>query len=239
MKKWLLATVIGVLAVSSACTNEKKEETKAETKVEVVNVEVKTNPETIKVNEKIEVQAIVTQGTDKVTDADIEFEIAKKGEKGEKTVGTHKADGVYVVEKIFDSEGVYEVTPHTNARGMHVMPKVEITVGNGEHKAGAHGGHGASETALHFMTPKDAKANAHTTLTMHVQHKKEALAGAKAKFEIWKEGQEKHEFVDAKETKAGEYQAVTKFPEAGTYNVKLHVEKGDIHEHTDEKVEVK
>jgi YtkA-like len=240
MKKWLLAMVM-ILVFCSACTNDKKEEAKAEKSLEPINVEVKTNPETIKVNEKIEIQAIVTQGTDKVTDADdVEFEIAKKGEKSEKILGKHKADGVYVVEKTFDSEGVYEVTPHTNARGLHVMPTVEIKVGNVEHKAEGHGnGHGKSETALYFMAPKDVKVNADATLTMHVKHKNEALAGAKAKFEIWKEGNEKHEFVEAKETKAGEYQAVTKFAEAGTYNVILHVEKGEIHEHTQEKVEVK
>ncbi|GGE69768.1 FixH family protein [Priestia taiwanensis] len=241
MKKWLIAMSAIVLVLSACTKEEKKEEAKAEDVApQPLKVEVKTNPETLKANEKIEIQAIVTQGEKKVTDAsEVLFEI-KHNDKSEKIEAKHKGDGVYTIEKTFEADGVYSVIPHTTANGMHTMPTVELTVGAGEKKAEGHGhgGHGG-DTALHFMQPKDVKVNADTTLTMHVQHKKEALAGAKAKFEIWKDGKEKHEFVEAKETKAGEYQAVTKFAEAGTYNVKLHVEKGEIHEHIEEKIEVK
>lgn len=44
--------------------------------------------------------------------------------------GKHKGKGVYAVEKTFETDGVYHIIAHTNAREMHVMPEVKVAVGN-------------------------------------------------------------------------------------------------------------
>ncbi|WP_369902764.1 FixH family protein [Bacillus manliponensis] len=258
MKKLLMTAFIAVVAVAG-CNTQKEEakETKQEKKLEEVKVEVKTNPAELKPNEKVEVQAIVTQGKEKVTDAsDVKFEIWKNGEENHEMLeGKHKGDGVYVVEKTFPADGVYHIIAHTNARDMHVMPEVKVAVGNAkledakEEKAahgeehGDHGnaeghGHHNSDTAIHFMAA-DVTANNETTLKAHVQHKEAGLTEANVKFEIWKDGAEKHEYVPAEEGTDGEYVSKHTFKEAGSYIVKVHVEKGELHEHIEEKVEVK
>ncbi|KEK21078.1 hypothetical protein BAMA_09820 [Bacillus manliponensis] len=258
MKKLLMTAFIAVVAVAG-CNTQKEEpkETKQEKKLEEVKVEVKTNPAELKPNEKVEVQAIVTQGKEKVTDAsDVKFEIWKNGEENHEMLeGKHKGDGVYVVEKTFPADGVYHIIAHTNARDMHVMPEEKVAVGNAkledakEEKAahgeghGDHGnaeghGHHNSDTAIHFMAD-DVTANNETTLKAHVQHKEAGLTEANVKFEIWKDGAEKHEYVPAEEGTDGEYVSKHTFKEAGSYIVKVHVEKGELHEHIEEKVEVK
>lgn len=253
-----MTVFIAVVAVAGCNTQTKEEQKEAgqeEKKLEEVKVEVKTNPAELKPNEKVEVQAIVTQGKEKVTDAsDVKFEIWKDGEENHEMLeGKHKGDGVYVVEKTFPADGVYHIIAHTNARDMHVMPEVKVAVGNakledvqeekatnGHSEGNNHGeGHGQhnSDTAIHLMTD-NITANNETTLKAHVKHKEEALTGATVKFEIWKDGAEKHEFIPAEEGTGGEYVSKHTFKEVGSYNVKVHVENNEIHEHIEEKVEV-
>ncbi|PEA56197.1 hypothetical protein CON64_01960 [Bacillus pseudomycoides] len=247
MKKLLITLFIAMLALAG-CNTKSDEKAKKDKPLEEVKVAVKTNPETIKPNEKVEVQAIVTQGKEKVTDADdVKFEIWKDGEEKKEMVNAkHKGNGVYTIDKTFPSDGVYHIIAHTNARDMHVMPEVKVAVGNAKvteekkahdsHEAG-HGDH-KSETMIHLMAD-GVKANTESTMKVHLKQKEEALTGAEVQLEIWKDGAEKHEFVPAKEGNKGEYTSTHTFKEAGTYKVKVHVRKGDLHEHKEETVEVK
>lgn len=134
MKKLVITLCLAMLALVGC--NIKKEDTKVEKKVEEVKVAVQTNPKEIKPNEKTEVQALVTQGTERVTDADeVKFEIWKCGEQNRETLnGKHKGKGVYSVDKTFPSDGVYHIIAHTTAHEMHVMPEVKIVVGNAKVK---------------------------------------------------------------------------------------------------------
>ncbi|WP_141540272.1 FixH family protein [Bacillus cereus] len=246
MKKLIITLFIAMLALAGC--NTKKEDTTKKEKLEEVKVAVQTNPKEIKPNEKTEVQALVTQGKEKVTDADdVKFEIWKDGdEKHEMLNGKHKGKGVYAVEKTFPSDGVYHVIAHTNARDMHVMPEEKIAVGNAKvedakkgkdgHEAG-HGDH-KSETMIHLMAG-DVKANAESTMKVHLKQKEEALTGAEVQLEIWKDGAEKHEYIPAEEGNKGEYVSKHTFKDAGAYKVKVHVKKGELHEHKEETVEVK
>ena len=43
--------------------------------------------------------------------------------------GNLTEDGVYEANFTFDHDGVYYMFAHTNARGLHVMPKQELIVG--------------------------------------------------------------------------------------------------------------
>ncbi|WP_459499608.1 FixH family protein [Bacillus sp. C1] len=246
MKKLVITLFIAMLALAG-CNTEKEGSTKKD-KIEEVKVAVQTNPKEIKPNEKTEVQALVTQGKEKVTDADdVKFEIWKDGEeKHEMLNGKHKGKGVYAVEKTFPSDGVYHVVAHTNAREMHVMPEVKVAVGNAKvedakkEKSGHEAGHGdhKSDTMIHLMAD-DVKANAESTMKVHLKQKEEALTEAEVQLEIWKDGAQKHEFIPAKEGNKGEYVSQHTFKETGAYQVKVHVRKGELHEHKEEKVEVK
>lgn len=72
-----------------------------------------------------------------------------------------------------------------------------------------------------------------------MQKDNQALTEAAVKFEIWREGEEKHQYVDASEKQPGEYTtANATFPASGTYTVKVHVEKGEIHDHKEFSVTV-
>ncbi len=98
----------------------------------IIDVQVKLAPEAAKVNENVLFEVTVTQGNEKVTDAEsVEFEFGKKdGSEKEKIAVKHKKDGIYSLEKSFSQEGDYYMIPHVTARGMHAMPKKEFTVDN-------------------------------------------------------------------------------------------------------------
>ncbi|MFD3447878.1 FixH family protein [Microbacteriaceae bacterium 4G12] len=238
MKKLLIAIVVLVFALAGCGSQAKK---KSDEAPKEVKVEVKTNPKTIKANESVEIQAIVTQDGKNVDDADdVKFEIWKDGDqKKEMFEAKHKGNGVYAIEKTFPVDGVYQITAHTNARDMHVMPTVKVTVGNGQAAHDSHAGdEHHSDVMMHF-TADNLKANVATPVKAHVMQKNEPVTGAEVQFEIWKDGSDKHEYVPAKEGKNGEYTATPTFKEAGSYTMKLHVKKGELHAHTEQKVEVK
>ena len=95
---------------------------------------------------------------------------------------------------------------------------------NSDHGAG-HGDH-KSDTMIHLMAG-DIKANAESTMKVHLKQKEEALTGAEVQLEIWKDGVEKHEFIPAKEGNKGEYETKHTFKEKGSYKVKVHVKKAN------------
>ena len=79
--------------------------------------------------------------------------------KHEMLDGKHKGKGVYAVEKTFETDGVYHIIAHTNAREMHVMPEVKVAVGNAkvedakensDHSAG-HGDHKVTQRSILWL----------------------------------------------------------------------------------------
>ncbi len=241
MKK-LLTALVAVFALAGCSGNsEHNQGAQTDEVPKEVKVEVKTKPETIKPNEKAEIQAIVTQDGKKVEDADeVEFEVWKDGDqKHEMTKAKHKGNGVYTIEKVFDADGVYHIIAHTNARDMHVMPEVKVTVGNGQAAHEDDHSHADSgDVSIHLMTAQ-LNANTPAALTAHVQEKGAALSEAKVQFEIWRDGSDKHEYIPAKEGTKGEYKAAPVLKTAGNYHIKVHVEKGELHDHIEQVVEVK
>ena len=113
-----------------------------------VDVKISTEPKNIMPGEEVTVQAHVTQGEENVNDADyVTFEIWKKGEEPEEPEeydieniddyysnigieGELQGEGIYSIKTTFEEEGIYYVTAHVTARGMHNMPKKELIVGN-------------------------------------------------------------------------------------------------------------
>lgn len=99
---------------------------------EIIEVHVQILPEKGEPGKPITIQAVVTQGQERVTDAnEVLFEVWKKGqeEEHEKIAGSHQGEGVYVLEKTFPEDGLYYVISHVTARGMHSMPTTAFAVG--------------------------------------------------------------------------------------------------------------
>jgi hypothetical protein len=118
-----------LLSIIVSCSNEKE---RSKDLPKIVEVELAINPETGKVNQPIIFEAKVTQGNDKVTDADeVRFEIWRANdEKHEKIEIKHAENGIYRLEKSFVQEGTYYFISHVTARDMHNMPKMEFIVGS-------------------------------------------------------------------------------------------------------------
>lgn len=85
------------------------------------------------------------------------------------------------------------------------------------------------EVEFSFM-PEKAKAGEITTLQVLVTQADEHVDDAgEVQFEIWQEGQEKHDMVDAENKGDGIYQFMEKFHEPGVYHVIYHVTARDMH----------
>lgn len=133
MKK-LVFILIALLSVTAAvsCSKQNEESSKMP---EMVNVSLSVNPNPGQPNKPITFEAKVTQGKEKINDADVTFEIWRsKDEKHVKISIKHAEDGVYRLEKSFQQEGTYYIISHVTARDMHNMPKKEFTVGTPSEK---------------------------------------------------------------------------------------------------------
>lgn len=245
MKKIVTAVLAAAIVMTlGACgSNDKKESgiTDDVPKMLEVNLEV---PEKAESGEKVLLKATVTQGDEKVDDAEfVKYEIWEAGnkEKSDMHEAKHEKGGVYTFETEFKHDGVYTVQVHVQARNMHNMPKKDITVGKGDshdHAAGHHSGDGT--VSLHLMEPEHVKAGKTTVLMAHLQDGDHPLEKAEVRFEIWNHSTpDKHDWVDAAEHKPGEYTADYSFSEKGTYSLKVHAKNNSgLHEHSEHDVTV-
>jgi hypothetical protein len=132
MKKTIAALVMATMTLVG-CSDEQATEVNSQQEgtLEEVMVEFQT-PTELAVNEEVVLSVKVTQGDEAVDDADsVEFEVWESGMRDESEMidGHLTEDGVYEAEYTFDHDGLYYMFAHTTARGLHVMPKQELTVG--------------------------------------------------------------------------------------------------------------
>lgn len=131
MKKWLYC-VVAVPFLLFGC-GEEELQTDANTEAPaIVEVDIQT-ADHLNAGETISLAARVSQNGEAVEDADeVKFEVWESGlrDNGEMVHGILTKDGVYAVDYTFDHDGVYYMFAHTTARGMHVMPKQKLVVGN-------------------------------------------------------------------------------------------------------------
>ncbi|WP_347551912.1 FixH family protein [Pseudalkalibacillus hwajinpoensis] len=250
MKKigsWI--SIVSVAVVLAACgqenVNNSENDTTGEETVETLDVTLDT-PETADAGEALTFTATVTQGDEKVNDAEeVMFEVWEEGAKDDSEMieASNDGEGVYSIKKTFESGGTYFVQSHVTARNLHTMPKNEIAItaedkATGEEDSGQEHAHAhESDVSIHLMKPDEIKTNEDINLMVHLQKGDAALTGAAVRFEISKEGEEKAEWVDTKEMKDGEYEGTTSFGEDGDYSVTIHVENDEgLHEHTEKKV---
>ncbi|MFS0574747.1 FixH family protein [Sporosarcina sp. 179-K 3D1 HS] len=247
--RWLL--IGATIAILAACGKNEEPEVSTEPE-EILPLEVAlTVTEQVEVGETVKMEALVTQGDEKVEDADkVVFEVWEEGKKEDSVMmdSMNAKEGLYTAETTFDHDGLFHIQVHVDARGMHTMPKKEVTVGDGGHHGDAHDdqegnhGHGHSNGfSMHFTKPEAVNVNEGQNLMVHLQMDNAPLEQARVRYEIWNGSNEnKKEWVEAEESKAGEYVATHTFAEPGTFHVQIHVENEDgLHEHEDYKFEVK
>lgn len=244
MKKRQLAISTALIALLASGCGQNDAETKASgEEVEIVPISVDlTVPETGTAGEAIQLAAVVTQGEEKVTDAnEVEYEIWEDGKKEDSWMvkSDQKTDGIYEAETKFEHDGVYHVQVHVTARDMHTMPMKEITIGTGssdEVKAESdenHDHHSAEGFSMHFMKPEVVKVNEAAKMIVHLQQDDHPLEKARVRLEVVvNDKKDEAEWVDLTEEKAGEYQGELTFDTAGTASVTVHVEnESGLHEH--------
>lgn len=118
---WLLAGCGEQEAVSSSHTEQ----------MQMIDVSFLTAEE-LPVGETTLAVALV-QEDEIVDDADsVVFEVWEAGKSAEAIhiTATYTEDGIYEAQHTFTEDGVYYMFAHTTARGLHVMPKQQLLVGD-------------------------------------------------------------------------------------------------------------
>lgn len=235
-----------VLVLMAACTQKEQSTNDTEEMPLPISVDL-TVTEEVDVNGTVEMAAVVTQGDDKVEDAnEVVFEVWEEGQKADGMMieATNEKEGLYTAETSFDHDGLFHIQVHVTARGMHSMPVKEVTVGDGghyeEHAEESHEHGHADGFSMHFIQPENIAGNEATNLVVHLELDEKPLEQARVRYEIWSETDaDQRAWVEAEETKAGEYAASHTFTEPGTFQIQIHVEdEHDLHEHETHTIEV-
>ncbi len=236
-------TIIAILCLFlTACSTEQPAPSKpTESEIPLpLSVSFHVEPMLLKTEEVATIQVEVKQGDKLIEDANqVEFEIWKENqEKHDIVPAENKGKGVYSIMERFHDPGTYFIMYHVTARDMHTMKEMQIVVEGVERPAAEteapkqvveHHHHG---TTIHFMPGQEVRANQETTFTAHIlADDKQPLTGGKVEFEYWKSGEMNHQFVGAAAKEGGHYVAKVTLSSAGEYQVKTHLEKGEIHDH--------
>ena len=133
MKKWVFS-LVAVPVLLFGCSEEPVVDTldSGENMPVAVEVEI-VNELALAPSIEVELAVRVTQSGQSVDDADeVKFEVWESGKQanGVMLEGQLAEDGIYTVQHTFPHDGVYYMYAHTTARGMHVMPKAELIIGN-------------------------------------------------------------------------------------------------------------
>lgn len=116
----------------AGCGSEEADSAGTGEMIEEVMVEFNTGAQADPAEEVL-LSVTLSQGDEAVEDAsEVVYEVWESGDRdnSEMITAEHTEDGTYEAETSFEEEGLYYMQAHTTARGMHVMPKQEITVGN-------------------------------------------------------------------------------------------------------------
>lgn len=231
-----------ITTVLAACGNKQKDNASINDQVPKPLLVDLVLIEKAEVGQKVEVVAHVTQGDEKVTDAtEVVFEVVGDQVGKKEMIDSELKDKSYVTTLTFDQPGTYAITSHVTARNMHTMPTKEIEIiGEATEEVSSH-----NEESTHHHAAviqfEGGQVNGNETniLTSSVTYQDAPLTEARVRFEIWQDGSEKHDWLEATEGDNGTYDASYDFPNSGEYFVQVHVEKGqDIHDHITKEITV-
>ncbi|MFJ8257453.1 FixH family protein [Peribacillus asahii] len=186
---------------------------------------------------EIIIEASVKQGKEVIQEADeVLIEIRKSGSDERTMLGAKNiGEGKYQVLHTFPDSGKYFVIAHVTTKGLHVMPEKEFVIE--EHKPSETSAHPSSDFSIDFFNNR-AKAGQKSDVEAAIILDGKPLTAANVSFEVWKEGSEESHFIKAIEKESGKYQNKVSFQEEGTYKIQVHVEKGELHEHQLQTIEV-
>lgn len=245
MKKWLGVLVLIFSITLVGCGDNTDQGNSTEVIPERLNVEL-TVPETANVNEDVLLQVKVSQGDEAVDDADeVSFELKNiETEENQTFDGKLTENGVYTSTIQLDVPGTYTVISHVTARDLHTMPSEEMVVEGDkevaesdkpestESESHSHG------VEIHFSKPDDVVANNPIELSTHIESDGKPLTLGDVTFEIWRDGAEKHDYIDSEEGMEGMYKIEYTFPESGSYIIQVHVKADEIHDHQEFEITV-
>jgi hypothetical protein len=256
----LLFVIIFSLALAGCGPDKQKDNAPNLSQLEPIKVTIQL-PEKIESGQEVSIKATVKQGSKPVENAEeVEFEVWDINSEAvhEKIEGEHVGNGVYEVNKTFEEDGYYSVIAHVTAEGMHTMPEQEFTVGDppqedqqaveSEHEhASEHSdssekkNHHGHSLDIKLLSAETINANTDEILTAEIKEGDHPLTDANIQFEIWKEntGENDKQWINAKETTDGVYEIQTKFGDAGSYLITVHVKKGELHDHFEKLITVK
>ena len=203
-----------------------------------------TVTEKVEVNETVVMEAVVTQGVEKVEDAsEVVFEVWEEGKKTESEMieSANEKEGLYRAETSFDHDGIFHIQVHVTARDMHVMPKREVTVGDGEvYEVADEYEYHTEGFSMNFIEPENIAANKETELTLHLELDENPMENARVRYEIWRESDpDNHDWINVDESSPGEYIVSYTFESVDTYQIQIHVEDdASLHEHRVYEVDV-
>jgi hypothetical protein len=198
-----------------------------------------TNPTKPAPNQPLTLMTKVTSNNKAVDNANVEFEIWKTETKNHQMMKAKRTgDGLYTITNMYPASGIYNIIIHATTPQVHQMISKTFTLGQVSKEQHEH--HSATAgLLLHLQLPATAKSGQETKLIGHVAQHNKPFTGANVKFEMWKNDSSKHDYADVEETKPGEYYSTYQFKTSGTYHVKMHVEKGTEHEHSEQMLVVK
>ncbi|SEM91108.1 FixH family protein [Lihuaxuella thermophila] len=237
-----LPFLLFLVLVMTGCSTAHQAESRSYEKIEV---KVKTEPKEIKLQEQTNILFTVTGDGKPVEQADVKVNIRQEGQtKSEELKARPAQKGVYSIQKVFAEPAFYHftiyvktglnmqvVTQEIDLRSSHAATSAPKTEEHGqEHQTG--------HVMIHLMKDEHIKANQNTTLIAHVMDKQGPLTGAQVQFEYYQKKEDKHIYAEARERVNGEYVAEVKLKQ-GNYTLICHVEKGNIHEHTETALTVK
>ncbi|MDW0110282.1 FixH family protein [Sporosarcina aquimarina] len=247
-KRYLAASTALIALLATGCGQEDTDANSSAEEEMVVPISVDlTVPESGEAGEAVHLSAAVTQGDEKVADADdVEYEIWEEGKKEDSWMvkSEQNTDGLYEAEATFEHDGLFHVQVHVTARDMHTMPMKEITIGEGAaeetgeagHESGHgdhHGEHATEGFSMHFMEPDAVKANEPAMMMVHLQQDDQPLEGARVRLEVVvNDKSDAAQWVKLSEEKPGEYTGELTVDAIGKATVTVHVEDDEgLHEH--------
>lgn len=242
MKRYIFFLSLALFVILSAgCGQLKPEETEQQPEQPQtptqLNITFQSSPDQPDKNQPVELSSVITDENKPFTDANVEFEVWKQGEEHQMIKASHQADGKYTAVQKFPEDGQYHVVVHVTAPGIHQMISGSFTIGEAQNNSHSHH-HQDSGVQMHMDVPENVQAGQTIEALAHVQLDQKALTDADVRFEFWKEGNNKHEYIETTEKNPGEYAASLTFSEKGTYHLKLHVEKDKIHDHQEKTITV-
>jgi hypothetical protein len=131
---WTGALVAAALLLATGCAgtsdgHDASQHTGHNAAPQKVTIDWQPAPAEPKAGQAVAITAKLTLENQPVNDAEVEFEVWKEGsEAHEMLKPTADQQGRYTTRKTFDQPGLYHVTIHTTAKGLHQMPTRDLQV---------------------------------------------------------------------------------------------------------------